>query len=81
MSNPVINPDMDQEVYIKVYPVNAWDTTSGKPVHSGSKGYMPIQVTNSLMIEINKMISTEEAQNYVDDPKVAFSVVAKPKYI
>jgi hypothetical protein len=27
------------------------------------------------------MISTEEAQNYVDDPKVAFSVVAKPKYI
>ena len=81
MSNPVINPDMDQEVYIKVYPVNDWDTSTGKPVHSGIKGYMPIQVTNSLMIEINKMISKEEAQNYVDDPKVAFSVVAKPKYI
>ena len=81
MSNPIINPDMDQEVYIKVYPVNDWDTSTGKPVHSGIKGYMPIQVTNSLMIEINKMISTEEAQNYVDDPKVAFSVVAKPKYI
>ena len=42
---------------------------------------MPIQVTNTLMIEINKMIGKEEAQNYVDDPKVAFSVIAKPKYI
>ena len=42
---------------------------------------MPIQVTNSLLIEINKMISIEQAKNYVDDPKVAFSVVAKPGYI
>ena len=26
MSNPIINPDMEQEVYIKAYPVNEWDT-------------------------------------------------------
>ena len=45
--NPSIDPDMNQEIYIKVYPVNEWDTSTGKPVHAGIKGYMPIQVTNS----------------------------------
>ena len=79
--NPSIDPDMNQEIYIKVYPVNEWDTSTGKPVHAGIKGYMPIQVTNSLMIEINKLISVEQAKEYVDDHKVAFSVVAKPGYI
>jgi len=42
---------------------------------------MPIQITNSLMFKINEMISIEQAQSLVDDPKVAFSVVLKPGYI
>jgi len=79
--NPSIDPDINQEVYIKAYPINEWDTTSGKPVHKGYKGYMPIQITNSLMFKINEMISIEQAQSLVDDPKVAFSVVLKPGYI
>jgi hypothetical protein len=52
-----------------------------KYVPDGIEGYVPIQVTNSLMIEINKLIDYESAQALVDNPRVAFSVVAKPSYI
>ncbi len=81
MNNPVMNPEDQQEIYIKAYPKIKWTSQDGKYVPDGIEGYIPIQVTNSLMIEINKLISYESAQALVDNPKIAFSVVAKPGYI
>tara|TARA_E500000331_G_scaffold6051_1_gene5881 strand:- start:169 stop:468 length:300 start_codon:yes stop_codon:yes gene_type:complete len=81
MNNPAMNPEDQQEIYIKAYPKVKWLNQDGKYVPDGIEGYVPIQVTNSLMIEINKLIDYESAQALVDNPRVAFSVVAKPSYI
>tara|TARA_R100001443_G_scaffold93718_1_gene100297 strand:- start:2093 stop:2377 length:285 start_codon:yes stop_codon:yes gene_type:complete len=81
MNNPAMNPEDHQEIYIKAYPKVKWLNQDGKYVPDGIEGYVPIQVTNSLMIEINKLIDYESAQALVDNPRVAFSVVAKPSYI
>ena len=53
----------------------------GRYIPDGIEGYVPIQVTNNLMIKINELITCESAQGLVDNPKVAFSIVAKPSYI
>jgi hypothetical protein len=81
MNNPAMSPDEQQEIYIKAYPKIKWLNQDGKYVADGIEGYIPIQVTNSLMIEINKLITYEGAQALVNNPRVAFSVVAKPGYI
>jgi hypothetical protein len=80
MTNPMMSPE-HQEIYIKAYPKIKWLNQDGKFVPDGIEGYIPIQVTNSLAIEINKLISYEAAKVLVTDPKIAFSVVAKPGYI
>ena len=81
MNNPTMNPEDQQEIYIKAYPKVKWLSKDGRYIPDGIEGYVPIQVTNSLMIEINKLITCESAQGLVDNPKVAFSIVAKPSYI
>jgi len=81
MNNPAMNPEDQQEIYIKAYPKVKWLNQDGKFIPDGIEGYVPIQVTNSLLIEINKLIDYESAQALVDNPRVAFSVVAKPGYI
>tara|TARA_R100001129_G_scaffold166049_1_gene133008 strand:+ start:918 stop:1166 length:249 start_codon:yes stop_codon:yes gene_type:complete len=81
MNNPAMNPEDQQEIYIKAYPKVKWIKKEDKFIPDGIEGYVPIQVTNSLMIEINKLIDYESAQALVDNPKVAFSVIAKPSYI
>ena len=81
MNNPAMNPEDQQEIYIKAYPKVKWLNQDGKFIPDGIEGYVPIQVTNSLMIEINKLIDYESAQALVDNPRVAFSVIAKPSYI
>ena len=81
MNNPTMNPEDQQEIYIKVYPKVKWLNEDGKYKPDGIEGYIPIQVTNSLMVEINKLITCETAQGFIDNPRVAFSVVAKPSYI
>ena len=62
MNNPAMNPEDQQEIYIKAYPKVKWLNQDGKYVPDGIEGYVPIQVTNSLMIEINKLIDYESAQ-------------------
>ena len=81
MNNPAMNPEDQQEIYIKAYPKVKWIKKEDKFIPDGIEGYVPIQVTNSLMIEINKLIDYESAQALVDNPRVAFSVIAKPSYI
>ena len=91
MNNPVMNPKDQQEIYIKAYPKVKWLNQDGKYIPDGIEGFqmiiillvgfVPIQVTNSLMIEINKLMSYESALALVNNPKVAFSVIAKPNYI
>ena len=81
MNNPTMNPEDQQEIYIKAYPKVKWLNQDGKFVPDGIEGYIPIQVTNSLAIEVNRLISYEAAKVMVTDPKIAFSVVAKPGYI
>ena len=64
MNNPTMNPEDQQEIYIKAYPKVKWLSKDGRYIPDGIEGYVPIQVTNNLT-----------------DPKIAFSVVAKPSYI
>jgi len=81
MNNPAMNPE-HQEIYIKAYPKKVkWLSKDGRYIPDGIEGYVPIQVTNNLMIKINELITCESAQGLVDNPRVAFSVVAKPSYI
>jgi len=81
MNNPVINPMDQQEIYIKAYPKVKWLNQDGKYKPDGYEGYVPIQITNSLSLKVNELIDIEQAQELVDNPKVVFSVVAKPSYI
>jgi hypothetical protein len=45
-----MNPEDQQEIYIKAYPKVKWLSKDGRYIPDGIEGYVPIQVTNNLMI-------------------------------